>query len=122
MPVPAYGLFDKREMPLMESSHGGNQADRFSGGNCPAPSTVIAYGFVYEHVGIACIILPRAQGREIIGTPGRPADSFRKQLESCMERDDQGRLKLTVTVPDEDTLSSMASSLARLAAFGSPNQ
>ncbi|MBN1672532.1 MAG: DEAD/DEAH box helicase [Kiritimatiellae bacterium] len=46
------------------------------------------------------------------------ATRFREQLQSCMEQDEQGRLKLTVTLPDAETLSSMASSLARLAAFG----
>ena len=61
---------------------------------------------------------------EMIPQPARAgksevlANRFREQLESCMERDDQGRLKLTVTLPDTETLSSMASSLARLAAFG----
>jgi SNF2 family DNA or RNA helicase len=45
---------------------------------------------------------------------------FRSQLESCLERDAQGRMKLTVTLPDSDALDSISRSLARLAASGSP--
>lgn len=60
-------------------------------------------------------MIPQAAGA---GKPDILADRFREQFENCMERDEQGRLKLTMTLPDAAALSSMASSLARLAAFG----
>jgi superfamily II DNA or RNA helicase len=49
----------------------------------------------------------------------RMSDLFRKQLDQCLEQDDQGRLKLTVTLPDPAALANLANSLARLAA-GAP--
>ncbi len=42
------------------------------------------------------------------------ADTIRKRFDECLDRDDQGRLKLTVTLPDESALDNMAVSLARL--------
>jgi hypothetical protein len=38
----------------------------------------------------------------------------RQHLEQCIERDEAGRLKLTVSLPDESALQTMAASLARL--------
>ncbi len=41
---------------------------------------------------------------------------FRSRLAECMEKDEQGRLKLTVTLPDSSALDALAGSLARLLA------
>ena len=44
------------------------------------------------------------------------AGLFRSRLTECMEKDKQGRLKLTVTLPDSSALDALAGSLARLLA------
>jgi len=44
------------------------------------------------------------------------ADIIKQRLAECMEPDDNGRLKLTVTLPDASALDDMATSLARLLA------
>ena len=44
------------------------------------------------------------------------AGLFRSRLAECMEKDEQGRLKLTVTLPDSSALDALAGSLARLLA------
>ncbi|MCH7748202.1 MAG: DEAD/DEAH box helicase [Acidobacteria bacterium] len=49
------------------------------------------------------------QSRELAGL-------FRSRLAECMEQDEQGRLKLTVTLPDSSALDALAGSLARLLA------
>ena len=63
-------------------------------------------------------MIPQAADKEV---PEILERRFRSQLESCLERDDQGRLKMTVTLPDPETLSSLSKSLARLAALGTPD-
>lgn len=42
------------------------------------------------------------------------AEFFKQRLGECLERDEQGRLKLTVTLPDASALEPLADSLARL--------
>ena len=42
------------------------------------------------------------------------ADLFKKHLAQCMEQDEQGRMKLTVTLPDASALDQIANSLAHL--------
>jgi superfamily II DNA/RNA helicase len=44
----------------------------------------------------------------------RMAKLLKEKLKSCMETDEDGNLKLTLTLPDESFLDKMASSLARL--------
>jgi hypothetical protein len=39
---------------------------------------------------------------------------FRKRLSECMERGEDGRLKMTITLPDESVLNNMAKSLAQV--------
>ncbi len=49
------------------------------------------------------------------------SERVKAQLAACMEQDEQGRLRMTVTLPDPAVLSTMAESLARLVAFaGNP--
>jgi len=57
--------------------------------------------------------------------PGRPeteesrrmSELFQKQLNQCLEKDERGQFKLTVTLPEPTAVATLANSLARLAAF-----
>ena len=51
------------------------------------------------------------------GGSGELVQQARKHLEQCIERDEAGRLKLTVSLPDEAALATMAASLARMLAL-----
>jgi SNF2 family DNA or RNA helicase len=42
------------------------------------------------------------------------ADMFRKRLSDCMEKGEDGELKMTITLPDETVLNTMAKSLAQV--------
>jgi len=46
----------------------------------------------------------------------RIASEFKSRLDECLERDEQGRPRLTVTLPNEAALESLAKSLAALLA------
>jgi len=46
----------------------------------------------------------------------RLSELFRQQLAQCLEKDERGQLKLTVTLPDPAAVAQLANSLARLAA------
>jgi superfamily II DNA or RNA helicase len=48
---------------------------------------------------------------------GELALQARKSLEQCVQRDEAGRLKLIVSLPDESALETMAASLARMLAL-----
>ena len=50
----------------------------------------------------------------------RVVQDMKQRLAECVERDEEGRMKLTVTLPDESSLSSLADSLARFVSAGSP--
>ncbi|GAB6095259.1 DEAD/DEAH box helicase [Desulfatiferula olefinivorans] len=47
----------------------------------------------------------------------RMAELMKEKLKSCMETDEDGNLKLTLTLPDESFLDKMAASLARLSSL-----
>ena len=49
----------------------------------------------------------------------RMAESIKKRFSECMEKDEEGRLKLTVTLPDASALDDLANSLARMLEVGS---
>jgi len=49
----------------------------------------------------------------------RLAETVKKRLLDCMEEDEQGRMKLTVTLPDAGTVDQLAGSLAHLLEVGS---
>ncbi|MGD2110036.1 MAG: DEAD/DEAH box helicase [Phycisphaerae bacterium] len=49
----------------------------------------------------------------------RLTETVKKRLLECMEQDEQGRMKLTVTLPDADTVDHLADSLAHLLEVGS---
>jgi hypothetical protein len=42
------------------------------------------------------------------------ASDFKARLHECLERDEQGRPRLTVTLPNESALENLARSLAAL--------
>jgi superfamily II DNA or RNA helicase len=45
-------------------------------------------------------------------------DAFRLKLNECLEKGEDGSLKMTITLPDESFVNNMAKSLARMAAAG----
>jgi len=49
----------------------------------------------------------------------RIAETVKKRLVECMEQDEEGRMKLTVTLPDASAVDSLADSLAHLLEIGS---
>jgi superfamily II DNA or RNA helicase len=46
------------------------------------------------------------------------AGAFKSKLNDCMERDEDGSLKMTISIPDESFLDNMAKSLARMMGAG----
>jgi hypothetical protein len=57
--------------------------------------------------------------REPTNDTARMASDFKARLHECLERDEQGRPRLTVTLPNEAALENLARSLATLLT-GSP--
>ena len=51
----------------------------------------------------------------------RLAGAFKARLSDCMERTDDGSLKMTISLPDEAFLDNMARSLAQMVSAGRPN-
>ncbi len=49
------------------------------------------------------------------------AEMFQKRLSECLERGEDGRLRMTVTLPDKSVLNRMAISLAQILS-SSPKQ
>ena len=43
------------------------------------------------------------------------AETFKTRLSECLDRDEDGNLKMTITLPDESLLDNLAKSLARIA-------
>ena len=54
--------------------------------------------------------------REPTDGAARIAREFKARLDECLERDEQGRPRLTVTLPNEVALENLARSLAALLA------
>ncbi|MFQ5485139.1 MAG: helicase-related protein, partial [Desulfobacterales bacterium] len=48
----------------------------------------------------------------------RLTNAFKMNLNDCMEKDEKGRLNMTITIPDEAFLDNMAKSLAQMAVAG----
>ena len=46
------------------------------------------------------------------------AEAFKDRLCECLEKDEDGKLKMTVTLPDESVLDNLAKSLAQILASG----
>jgi hypothetical protein len=42
------------------------------------------------------------------------AEMFQKRLSECLEKGEDGRLRMTITLPDESFLRNMAKSLAQV--------
>lgn len=58
-------------------------------------------------------MIPRGEESEVTA---QTASQLRARLEECLERDETGRPRLTVTLPDEAALDTLARSLASLLA------
>jgi hypothetical protein len=43
------------------------------------------------------------------------ANDFKERLSECMDRGEDGELKMTITLPDESVLENLAKSLAKIA-------
>ena len=50
----------------------------------------------------------------------RIAEAIRNRLEECLTKDEEGRPKLTVTLPDASAVQNLAASLARLLRLQGP--
>ncbi len=46
------------------------------------------------------------------------AGAFKTKLSDCLEKEEDGSLKMTISIPDEAFLDNMARSLARMAGAG----
>jgi len=44
------------------------------------------------------------------------AEAFKRRLAECLKRGEDGRLKMTVTLPDESALDTLSRSLAQILA------
>jgi hypothetical protein len=53
--------------------------------------------------------------------PAALVDDVRAGLNSCVDRDAEGKPRLTVTLPDQGALEGLAQALARLLALGNPD-
>jgi superfamily II DNA/RNA helicase len=58
-------------------------------------------------------MIPKA---EVSSAAAGMAEQFRRRLDECLDRDERGRPRLTVTLPDETALENLARSLASLLA------
>jgi hypothetical protein len=47
------------------------------------------------------------------------AETFKNRLSECLDRDEKGHLKMTITLPDESVLDNLAKSLAQILGQGS---
>ena len=52
--------------------------------------------------------------KEEIGQIDQLAETFKNRLSGCLDKDETGKLKLTVTLPDESVLDNLARSLAKM--------
>jgi hypothetical protein len=46
------------------------------------------------------------------------AGAFKAKLSDCLEKEEDGSLKMTISIPDETFLDNMAQSLARMVGAG----
>lgn len=51
------------------------------------------------------------------------AESLKSRLSECLEKDEKGQLRMTITLPDESVLNNLAKSLAQIvgSGFGGPH-
>ncbi len=67
-----------------------------------------AFAFIGE-------MFPKEEGAE---QTLRLAETFKNRLSECLEKDENGRLKMIITLPDESVLNNMAKSLAQILGSG----
>ena len=67
-----------------------------------------AYAFIGEMLS----------GKDESDEAGQLAGAFKAKLSDCMEKEEDGSLRMTISIPDESFLDNMARSLARMVAAG----
>lgn len=71
-----------------------------------------AFGFLAE-------LVPQAANQE---EAKKTSELLKQQLSECLDKDEQGRMRMIITLPDPSILSTMAESLARLMSYaGAPH-
>ncbi len=60
-------------------------------------------------------MVPRQEETEEVN---QLAEIFKKHLAGCLDKDEKGQLKMTVTLPDESAIHTLAKSLAKMVNFG----
>ena len=74
-----------------------------------------------ELLGAAFHFLGELVGQEQAAEPPRQiVQDLRHRLTECVQEDERGRQKLTITLPSRETLDQLAGTLARLLAVGKP--
>jgi hypothetical protein len=66
-----------------------------------------AFGFLSQ-------LVPQSADADALRTT---TERMKAQLAECLDKDDQGQLRMTITLPDSSALGAMAESLARLVEF-----
>jgi hypothetical protein len=74
----------------------------------PVASFWVAFAFIGE-------MFPRKEETE---ETLHLAESLKSRLADCLEKDENGRLKMTITLPDESVLNNLAKSLAQILGQG----
>ncbi|MBF0104183.1 MAG: DEAD/DEAH box helicase [Deltaproteobacteria bacterium] len=66
------------------------------------------------------VLTPREKGGDIAGDEQnkKVIEQFKRNLSDCLDRDESGNLKLTVTLPNEGVLEQLAASLAKIYQMG----
>jgi superfamily II DNA or RNA helicase len=59
-------------------------------------------------------LVPQAANQE---ETQKTSERLKEQLSECLEQDEQGRMKMTITLPDPALLNTMANALARLVSY-----
>jgi len=98
-----HGAVDETEKQRQEAER---LARRVRGAEAGGQLLTAAFTFLGE-------MIPQ---REDTQASARMALEFKARLDECLERDDRGRPRLTVTLPDETALANLARSLAALLA------
>ncbi len=107
---PEAGL-DVSEKDRIESEAKANTVRRDRMANAGGQLLASAFGFLAQ-------LVPQPTDHEALQLT---TDRLKSQLSECLEKDDQGQLRMTITLPDAAALSTMAESLARLVSFaGAP--
>jgi hypothetical protein len=90
----------------------------------PEKSKSLDFGFsqcsgTCEHLGAAVVFIGEMfSKKEETDQTTQMAEIFKSRLSECLEKDDKGQLKMTITFPDESILNNLAKSLAQILGQG----